>query len=273
MSKIPHLKLVGAGPGDPELITLKALKAILDSDVILYDSLLCPRIFDLAFSDSMLIAFAEAGWKKPELVFVGKRRGESALQDNINDLILRYLQRGKVVTRLKGGDPFVFARAQEEIAVARENGFDVELIPGLTSGIAVPSMHGIPLTLRNQCDTLTLSSGHDLNEEKLEKWKQLIESGSTLVVYMGLFKVVDICNSLKEKLEFDCPAVAISNGSLADEKIVKAKISNLSQEIINKQLQSPAILIFARHLSSLRPASNSSLFSTVDFKSEIKAKS
>ncbi len=234
----PILTLIGAGPGDPELITVKGLKALAASEVVLYDSLVNRGILDLAFSKN-----------DPELIFVGKRRGKASLKQNeINELILKYLKDGKNVTRLKGGDPFIFARGVEEVEFVNQHGYEARIIPGLSSGLALPALAGIALTLRNSSDAVTLTTGHDINLEKLAHWAQLLKTGSTLVIYMGLFHVVDICESLFKELGQDFPALAISNGSLDNEKIIYSDLANLAQEIINAEIASPAILVLGKHI-------------------------
>ncbi len=239
----PILTLIGAGPGDPELITLKGLKALAASEVVLYDSLVSPEIFVIARS------VATKQPPEPELIFVGKRRGKASLKQNeINELILKYLQAGKNVTRLKGGDPFIFARGVEEVEFVNQHGYEARIIPGLSSGLALPALAGIALTLRNSSDAVTLTTGHDINPAKLKHWTELLKTGSTLVIYMALFHVVDICEALGQKLGQDFPALAISNGSLENEKIIYSDLANLAQEIINAEIASPAILVLGKHI-------------------------
>lgn len=236
------LSLVGAGPGDPELITLKAIKELRQADIILYDSLVNPQIFNLAFE----------GLKKlPELMFVGKRKGhESISQDAINKLILDQLRLGKHVLRLKGGDPFIFARGVEEIEVAKNHGYSYNIVPGLTSGLAVPVARGITLTLRNSSDSVTLVTGHQPTTEQLENWARILDMGATIVIYMGLSNVVKIIEGLKENLDLTLPVIAIHNGTLEDEKVLVSTLGDLAQDMINSGIQSPAILIFGQHVSN-----------------------
>ena len=236
------LSLVGAGPGDPELITLKALKELQRADIILYDSLVNPQIFNLAFEELKTL---------PELMFVGKRKGhESIKQEEINKLILEQLRLGKHVLRLKGGDPFIFARGVEEIELAKNHGYDYKVIPGLTSGLAVPVARGITLTLRDSSDSVTLVTGHQPTSEQLESWARILDMGATVVVYMGLSNVVKIIDGLKENLDISLPVIAIHNGTLEDEKIVVSSLENLAQDMINSGIQSPALLIFGQHISN-----------------------
>jgi uroporphyrin-III C-methyltransferase len=235
------LSLVGAGPGDPELITIKAVKELRRADVILYDSLVNPQIFDLAF----------AGLEKlPELIFVGKRKGHKSIsQEEINKLILEQLGLSKHVLRLKGGDPFIFARGVEEIEVAKAHGYDYNVVPGLTSGLAVPVARGITLTLRDSSDSVTLATGHQATADQLNNWAGILNTGATIVIYMGLSNVVKIIDGLKGKLDITLPAIAIHNGTLEDEKVVISTLEHLAQDMINSGIQSPAILIFGQHIS------------------------
>ncbi len=236
------LSLVGAGPGDPELITLKAIKELRRADVILYDSLVNPKIFNLAF---------EGLDKLPELIFVGKRKGHKSIsQEEINKLILEQLRLHKYVLRLKGGDPFIFARGVEELAVAKKHGYDYKVIPGLTSGLAVPVARGISLTLRESSDSVTLVTGHNPTDDQIENWARILDSGATIVIYMGLSNVVKIIDGLKENLDLSLPVIAIHNGTLDDEKVVTSVLGSLTQDMINSGIQSPAILIFGQHIST-----------------------
>lgn len=243
-NKKAHLKLVGAGPGDPELITLKGLKAIQSADVILYDSLVNNQIFDLAFNNAQ-----DPHSSLPELVFVGKRRGlRKNSQEEINELIIAYLGKGKNVVRLKGGDPFIFARGVEEAIYANQNGYPVEIVPGLTSGIAIPAANGISLTLRKKSESVNLVTAHDLDARKIKLWSELLRSGSTLVVYMGLFNIVDLSKALRNLLGEDLPVNVIQDGTLESQKILKTKLSKVAQDIINENLQSPVIFVIGKYI-------------------------
>ncbi len=304
-----RLTLVGAGPGDPELITIKAIKAIKSADVILYDSLVNPRIFNLAFEDidpylrtkwidSIDLApedidpnqinawldedssdkYSQFIYKKaklnpsrsnyqtdkiPELIFVGKRKGrESIAQEDINKMILEQLRLGKHVLRLKGGDPFIFARGVEEIEIAKIHGYDYSVIPGLTSGLAVPVAKGITLTLRGSSDSVTLVTGHQITDDKIENWARILDSGATVVVYMGLSNVVKIIDGLKTNTEASLTAIAIHNGTLEDEKVVVSSLDRLAQDMINEGIKSPAILIFGQHVSNSFQSESTKLFLT-----------
>ncbi len=211
--------------------------------MVFYDSLVDTRVLDLAKN------FAKPEWS-PELLFVGKRRNKASLkQEEINQLIVQFLDSGKNVSRLKGGDPFVFARGVEEIAFVNHRGYEAHVIPGLTSGLALPALAGVALSLRNCSDSIILSTGHEVSPSKLQLWAGQLQSGSTLVIYMGLFHTVDICRELRNLNTLSqIKAIAISNGSLDNEKIIYSTLSDLPQDIINAEIASPCILVLGKHI-------------------------
>lgn len=239
MPKQAKLFLVGAGPGDPELITLKALKALRQADYILYDGLVNLKILDMADRDL----------SDDKLIFVGKKSGESYKQSQINDLILSLLSKGHSVLRLKGGDPLIFARASEEIEIAQKNNFAYEIIPGLTSALGAASIHNIPLTLRNKSDSVTLVTGHEINSQKLKLWSEILNAGATLVIYMGIGNIVKITQELELLIKEKLPAIIIANASLLDEKLIYTDINNLAQQIINHNISSPALIYLGDNIA------------------------
>jgi uroporphyrin-III C-methyltransferase len=245
-----RLILIGAGPGDPELITLKALKALERADVILYDNLVNPKIFDMLTSLQGLRAVGEAGRSNPVLIYAGKHKGESYKQDEINSMILENLAQDKIVVRLKGGDPFIFARGVEELELAQEAGYEVEVIPGLTSGLAVPVMNQITLTHRNKSDTIVFATGHEVNEEKFCLWINALEAGATLLLYMALGNIVEIVEKLSLSLGEDFPIIAIENGSLIDQRIIEANLDSINQKIIDKSFKSPVMFVVGKHIGT-----------------------
>jgi len=230
------LILVGAGPGDPELITLKALRALETADVILYDNLVNQKIFDLVPA------------LQAELVYAGKLKGESFRQETINEQILEYLKKDKVVVRLKGGDPFIFARGVEELELAQEQGYQVEVIPGLTSGLAVPVLNKITLTMRNKSDTLVFATGHEINAEKFKLWGDVLAGGNTLLLYMALGNIVEITDALSLKLGEEFPVLAIENGSLEDQRIISSSLSQVNQKLIDKSFKSPVMFVLGKNI-------------------------
>lgn len=234
------LYLIGAGPGDPELMTLKAFKVLNTVDTVLFDNLVDRRILDYIENPNI------------ETVFSGKGVGESFKQKNINDNILKALKQGKNVARLKGGDPLIFARGIEEAQVAIENGFEVEIIPGLTTAFSAAALNNKTLTLRNKVDSVILATGHELNEEKFKTWIQALKSKHLLVLYMALRNIVTITDRLQEELGKSFPVTAIYKASLIDQKIIDSDLENISQEIINQKFESPVIFYIGKNLNHLK---------------------
>lgn len=233
------LLLVGAGPGDPELLTIKAINALKSADIILYDNLVNRKIFDL-FSH-----------ENKEFLYVGKKCSEKHItQEEIHGLILENLNLGKRVLRLKGGDPFIFARGVEEMFIAKDNGFDVEVIPGLSSGISVPALNGIPLTLREKSDAVMLVTGHQVTEEKVKDWAAFLKKGGTLVIYMGLHSIEKIQNYLfQADIDENMPAIAIQEGSLDSQIILRSNLANLVMNISEKDFHSPTLIVIGKYIT------------------------
>lgn len=244
------LILVGAGPGDPELLTIKAFKAIKDADVILYDALVNLKVFDLVFGQDFDI---NDEVNQAKFVYVGKRKGMSAeKQEEINALILKFLRQGKTVLRLKGGDPLVFARGIEEYKLAIENGFACEIVPGLSSGLSLASLNGITLTIREKSDSILLETAHDFHFVKAKYWLSFIERGGTLILYMGLSNIVEICDFFKNHFPDELPIIAIENGSLDTQRIIESNINELSQELIDRSFKSPVIFYIGKNINITR---------------------
>jgi uroporphyrin-III C-methyltransferase len=228
--KEPKITLVGAGPGDPELITLKGLKAIRQADVILYDALVNEECLNEA--------------PNAKIIFVGKRRGQKALtQKEINSLIVDSALKFGHVVRLKGGDSFVFGRGFEEIQFIQLFGIKVDVIPGISSSIAVPALANIPVTHRGISNhftviTATLSDG-SLNPD-IDKLAQL---GGTLVILMGLNKLDEIttlfCKAGKDKTPF----AVISNGSLKSQRTVIGTAKSISKQVNLLRIPAPATIV------------------------------
>jgi len=209
--------LIGAGPGDPELMTLKAVRALRAADVILVDALVNPACLEHARPDARVIK-------------VGKRAGSDATQQaHIEKLLVFHARQGRVVARLKGGDPFVFGRGGEEAERLRAQGFDVVIVPGLTSGIAVPAALGIPVTHRDLAHGVTFLTGHGVEHD----WDALVRSGTTLVIYMGSRRLSEIRRRLVGAgMAPDTPACAIANGTLATQRHVVSTLAHLSTETL-----------------------------------------
>jgi uroporphyrin-III C-methyltransferase len=225
------LSLVGAGPGDPELITLKAIKAIQNADVILYDALA---------NEALL------GYASPKAIkqFVGKRFGCHALsQIEINHLIIEYaLTRGRVV-RLKGGDPFVFGRAMEEINAAREAGIEVEVIPGVSSALAVPASQMIPLTCRGINESFWVTTGTTQLGEISTDIKLAAQSSATVVILMAMSRLETIMEIFAEYGKSQTPVAVIQDGTTDKEKMVIGTVKNIYYRAQHAALTNPAIII------------------------------
>ena len=212
----PRVTLVGAGPGDPELMTLKAARALGAADVVLVDELVSRGC----------LAHVPTGAK---VIEVGKRGGcKSTPQAFIEKLLVLYAKQGKNVVRLKGGDPFVFGRGGEEVEALRAQGIEVEVIPGITAGTAVPAALGIPVTHRDFARGVTFLTGHSKDGAGPD-WQALARSRTTLVIYMGLKNLQTILSSLKSAgLDPATPACIIENGTLHNQKASVATLATLS---------------------------------------------
>ena len=228
---IPKLTLIGAGPGDPDLITLKGVKALQSAQVILYDALVDTRLLEYASADALKI-------------FVGKRKGYKAYaQEEIHELILHYATHFGHVARLKGGDPFLFGRGYEELYFAREHGIEVEVIPGVSSAIAVPELQHIPVTLRGVSESCWITTG-TLADGQLSNDLQLAaHSSATLVVLMGVHKLPEIVALYQHLKKADTPIAIIQNGSLPDEKIVVGTMHDILEKALAADVQPPAVLV------------------------------
>lgn len=227
----PTLYLVGSGPGDPELITLKAIKALQKADVILYDAL----------ANEVLLEYApEQAIKK----FVGKRYGCHALsQAEINTLIIEYAGSYNSIVRLKGGDPFVFGRAQEEIDAARSAGITVEIIPGISSAIAVPAMQMIPLTCRGVNESFWVTTGTTQSGELSADIQLAAKSSATVIILMAMSKLEAIMDIFKTNGKEETPVAIIQNGTTAKEKMVIGTVKDIFFKAQFAGLSNPAIII------------------------------
>jgi uroporphyrin-III C-methyltransferase/precorrin-2 dehydrogenase/sirohydrochlorin ferrochelatase len=229
--------LVGAGPGDPELLTMKAVRALKAADVILYDRLVGEGVLDHARREA-------------ELIPVGKAKGlHSVPQSEINALLIQRARAGQTVVRLKGGDPFIFGRGGEELDALREAGIATEIVPGVTAGIAAAASLQIPLTHRDMSHTVTFLSGHEAGgqEPSFEHLDLAALAGgkNTLLVYMGVTTAGAIANKLLATgFAASLPVIAVENASREDERRVAATIADLAANPERLNLKSPAILIF-----------------------------
>jgi uroporphyrin-III C-methyltransferase len=224
------LTVVGAGPGDVEFITLKAIKALKNADVVLYDALV----------DEELLHYAP----QAELIFVGKRRGcYSYQQEQINELIVSRANTHGHVVRLKGGDPFVFGRGSEEMEYAVSHGLKVAMVPGISSCLSVPAAQNIPVTKRGSAESFWVITG-TTKEHKLSNDVRLAaQSNATVVILMGMSKLSQIIELFKKEGKSETPIAIIQNGTRADEKVGVGTIASIEKEVEQQELANPAIII------------------------------
>lgn len=222
--------LVGAGPGDPELLTLKAVRALGEAQVVMIDDLVNPAVLEHC--------------PNARIIPVGKRGGcRSTPQAFIHRLMLRYARQGKCVVRLKGGDPCIFGRGGEEAEWLAARGIEVELVNGITAGLAGATQCGISLTQRGVARGVTLVTAHTLDDSSPE-WQALAKSGTTLVVYMGVSKLEQVQVGLQEGgLAASTPVAMIENASLPQQRECRSTLADMCRDALIFKLKSPAILV------------------------------
>ncbi len=224
--------LVGAGPGDPELLTLKALRLMQQADVVIYDRLVSQPIMDLCRRDA-------------EKIYVGKARSNHAVpQEGINALLVKYASEGKRVCRLKGGDPFIFGRGGEEIQELFAAGVAFQVVPGITAASGCSAYAGIPLTHRDYAQSVRFLTGH-LKEGSPElPWDELVYQNQTLVLYMGLVGLESICEKLiAHGQRPDMPVALISKGTTPEQKVVVGTLADIASKVSEHQIQAPTLTI------------------------------
>jgi uroporphyrin-III C-methyltransferase len=222
--------LIGAGPGDPELLTLKAVRALAEAKVVLIDDLVNPQILEHC--------------PQARVIAVGKRGGcRSTPQAFIQRLMLRYARQGRCVARLKGGDPCIFGRGGEEAAWLQAHGIETELVNGITAGLAGATQCGISLTLRGVSRGVTLVTAHTQDDSPLN-WQALAQGGTTLVVYMGVSKLEEVQQGLLAGgLAAQTPVAMIENASLPQQREQRSSLAQLCLDAARFKLSSPAILV------------------------------
>ncbi|OSI11660.1 siroheme synthase CysG [Neisseria canis] len=225
-----EVSLVGAGPGDAGLLTLKGLQRIQQADVVLYDALVSDQVLELIRRDA-------------EKVFVGKRAGKhSVMQEATNRLLVDYAKKGKRVVRLKGGDPFVFGRGGEELEALKAEGIAFEVVPGITAALGATAYAGIPLTHRDHAQTAMFITGHCRAGSDDLAWQTIAQSNQTLVVYMGTIKAAELqTNLIAHGRSADTPVAVISKGTLPDQQVFSGKLNDLA--VLAAQAPSPALLV------------------------------
>lgn len=224
--------LIGAGPGDPDLLTFKALRLMQKADVVLYDRLVAPQILDMVRRDA-------------EKIHVGKRRSAHTLpQHDINELLVSYALQGKRVARLKGGDPFIFGRGGEEIEKLAEHMIPFQVVPGITAASGCAAYAGIPLTHRDYAQSVRFVTGH-LKEGSCDlPWQTLAQGEQTLVFYMGLLGLPDICHHLVQHgLSADTPVALVQQGTTSQQRVFEGTLSSIENIISNQEVKAPTLII------------------------------
>lgn len=224
--------LVGAGPGDPELLTLKAYRRLQEAEVLLYDNLVSPEIVNFCPSTA-------------ERIYVGKSAGNHALpQEEISQLLLEHARAGRRVVRLKGGDPFVFGRGGEEMALLIENGITVEIIPGITAALGAAAAFGFPLTHRDHAQSCTFVTGHYKDHSIDLNWPALAHPKQTIAIYMGVTGLDVIARELQAHgLSGTTPAALIYRATWPNQRIYRATLATLPEVAREHAVKPPALLI------------------------------
>ncbi|GAB4055451.1 uroporphyrinogen-III C-methyltransferase [Spirosoma litoris] len=225
------LTLVGAGPGDPDLITVKGIKALQQANVVMYDALVHPDLLEYCRPDALK-------------VYVGKRRGAySCVQEDINPLIVHYAQQYGHVVRLKGGDSFIFGRGYEEVDYARQYGIETQVIPGLSSSYAVPASAGIPLTTRGISESFWVVTGTTKAGQLSSDLQLAAQSTATVVILMGMHKLPEIMAVFANCGKANTPVTIIQNGTLMDQQLVVGNVSTINEKVNESGVGNPAIIV------------------------------
>jgi uroporphyrinogen III methyltransferase/synthase len=225
--------LIGAGPGDPKLLTIKAAELLKTADVVVYDRLVNTAILKHAPDNA-------------EKIYVGKRTGKHELtQEEITELLIEKALRGKRVVRLKGGDPFLFGRGGEEAEALAADGIEFEVVSGVTSAIAAPAYAGVPLTHRDFVASVTIVTGHRAGDgEKSVDWAKIAGTGGTIVILMGVESLETIAEKLVEGgLSPDTPVAVVEQGTLKQQKTVIGKIGTIAKDAKKKNVKPPAVVV------------------------------
>ncbi|TYK65961.1 uroporphyrinogen-III C-methyltransferase [Colwellia echini] len=228
-----EVALVGAGPGDPDLLTLQAYRFIKQAEVVIYDRLVSAEIMALLPSDC-------------QQIYVGKKQADHRVpQDGINQLLVDFALLGKKVVRLKGGDPFVFGRGSEEAQFLLSNGIACHIVPGMTAASACTSYAGIPLTHRKVARSCTFITGNVQDNGALDlPWNALSDKEQTIVFYMGIKSLPRIIEEfIKAGRELDTPAAVIRKGTRQDQKVIKGNISNLTELVTKHNITPPSLIV------------------------------
>ncbi len=228
------ISLVGAGPGDPELITLRGVKALQAADVVLYDALAAPELLEHAPAHARRI-------------FVGKRAGKHSMsQDEINLLMVQSALRFGHVVRLKGGDAFVFGRGYEEMAYAEAMNIAVEVVPGISSAIAVPELEGVPLTCRGMSESFWVITGSTRHDSLSKDLELAAQSKATVVILMGLRRIQDICQLFQSHGRGHEAAMVIRSGSRPESSTTLGQVNNLAERFTQDQGNGPGLIVIGK---------------------------
>jgi uroporphyrin-III C-methyltransferase len=225
--------LVGAGPGDPKLLTVKAVELLKEADVVIYDRLVGESILNLAPA-------------KAEKIYVGKRTGKHEVpQDKITELIIEKAQGGGKIVRLKGGDPFIFGRGGEEAEALVEKGIKFEVVPGVSSAVVAPMYAGIPLTHRDYAASVAIITGHRAGDaEKVIDWVKIANAVDTMVILMGVESLDGIvCKLLEGGVSADKPVAIVESGTYPKQRTLIGKLGTIVKEAEAKQIKPPAVIV------------------------------